>query len=165
MELAQAPPCGCLYLFLEGQLKAHFELAPGWKRLQNWFLKHAGENTMSVPREGDWGDHYQADLDQDYAHKLFAGRTNQEMLPHFHSNVIERTSELRWMPKVPLRCYVLGFRDFVMAGEFNHLKASDAASCFIRIVLEKLEKTELYPARHPPATSSCSARRNESGII
>ena len=28
MELAQAPACGCLYLFLEGQLKAHFELAP-----------------------------------------------------------------------------------------------------------------------------------------
>ena len=30
----------------------------------------------------------------------FAGRKNQEMLPHFRSNVIERTDELRWMPEL-----------------------------------------------------------------
>ena len=94
---------------------------------------------MTVPTEAEWGD-YQADLDQDYAHKLFAGRTNQEMLPHFRRNVIERTSELQWMPEVPFRYYMLGFRDFVMAGEFDHLGASDAASCFLGLVLDKLEK-------------------------
>ncbi len=98
---------------------------------------------MSVPTEADWGD-YQSDLDQNYAHKIFAGRTNQEMLPRFRNNVIEATDELRWMPEVPFRYYILGFRDFVMAGEFNHLEASDAASCFIRLVLEKLEKQPSY---------------------
>jgi|SRR5215469_2907114 len=44
-------------------------------------------DAMRVPSEAKWGDH-QADLDQDYAHKRFAGRTNQEMVPHFRRNVI-----------------------------------------------------------------------------
>jgi hypothetical protein len=94
---------------------------------------------MTVPTEADWED-YQADLDQNYAHKMFAGRTNQEMIPHFRRNVIERTSDLIWMPEVPFRYYMLGFRDFVMAGDFEDLWASDAASCFLGLVLEKLEK-------------------------
>lgn len=94
---------------------------------------------MRVPTEAEWGD-YQADLDQDDAHTMFAGRTNQEMLPHFRRNVIERTCELRWMPQIPFRYYVLGFRDFVLAGESEYLGASDAASCFLGLVLEKLEK-------------------------
>jgi hypothetical protein len=92
-----------------------------------------------VPTEAEWGD-YQADLDQDYAHKLFAGRTNQEMLPRFRRNVIETTHDLPWMPEAPFRNYMLGFRDFVMAGEFEFLGASDAASCFLDLVQEKLEK-------------------------
>ena len=94
---------------------------------------------MHVPTEAEWGD-YHADLDQKYAHDLFAGRTNEEMLPHFHRNVIERTDELRWMPEVPFRYYMLGFRDFVMAGKFDLLDAADAASCFLDLALEKLEK-------------------------
>ena len=98
---------------------------------------------MPVPTEADWGD-YQADLDQNYAHKLFASRTNLEMLPHFRRNVIERTDELRWMPEVPFRYYMLGFRDFVMAGEFDDTWASDAASCFLSLVLQKLEKQPGY---------------------
>jgi hypothetical protein len=98
---------------------------------------------MGVPTEADWGN-YQTDLDQDYAHKLFAGRTNQEMLPHFRRNVIERTDELRFMPEVPFRYYMLGFRDFVMAGEFEDREASDAAGCFLGLVLEKLEKQPSY---------------------
>jgi len=98
---------------------------------------------MPIPTEADWGD-YKADLDQTYAHKLFGGRTNQEMLPHFRRNVIERTDELRWMPEIPYRYYMLGFRDFVMAGEFDPLWGSDAASCFIGLVLEKLEKQPVH---------------------
>jgi hypothetical protein len=112
---------------------------------------------MRVPTEGEWGN-YEADLDQRYAHDLFGGRTNEEMQAHFYRNVIERTDELRWMPAIPFRYYMLGFRDFVMAGNFDHLQDSDAASCFLRLVEEKLEKqpefilpimAELLPAiRH-----------------
>jgi len=94
---------------------------------------------MRVPTEAEWGD-YLADLDQEYAHKMFAGRTNQEMLPYFQRNVIERTDELRWMPALPFQYYMLGFRDFMMAGKFDETWASDAASCFLGLVWEKLEK-------------------------
>ena len=52
--------------------------------------KLSKENPTRVPTEAEWGD-YLADLDQEYAHKMFAGRTNQKMLPYFQGNVIERT--------------------------------------------------------------------------
>jgi len=98
---------------------------------------------VPVPTEAEWGN-YQADPDRTYAHKLFAGRTNQEMLPHLRRNVIERTDNLRWMPVMPFRYYMLGFRDFVLTGGFDPTWASDAASCFLDLVLEKLEKQPGY---------------------
>jgi len=97
---------------------------------------------LSVPSEEDWGN-YKADLDQKHAYSVFAGRTNAEVQPFFRRNPIERTDELRWMPEVPFRFYMLGFRDFVMAKNFGFMNASDAASCFLGLVLEKLDK-------HPP---------------
>jgi hypothetical protein len=44
------------------------------------------------------------------------------------------------MPQVPFRYDVLGFRDFVRAGEFNELEGADAACCLRGLILEKLEK-------------------------
>jgi hypothetical protein len=76
---------------------------------------------MGIPTEADWGD-YQADLDQKYAHDLFEGHTNQEMQPHS----IERTDELRWMPVTPFSYYMLVFRDFVMAGNFDGWHAENS---------------------------------------
>lgn len=101
--------------------------------------KRPGTKALSVPSESDWED-YKADLDQKHAHSVFAGRTNIEMQPFFRLNPIERTEELRWMPETPFRYYILGFRDFVMGKEFGFLNASDAASCFLSLVSEKLEK-------------------------
>jgi hypothetical protein len=102
-----------------------------------------GMKSLSVPTEEDWGD-YKSDLDQKHAHRVFAGRTNQETQPFFRRDPIERTDELRWMPEVPFRYYMLGFRDFIMANEFEFLGASDAASCFLGLVLEKLDKQPQY---------------------
>jgi len=48
------------------------------------------------------------------------------------------------MPELPFRYYMLGFRDFVMAGELDPVDAPDAASCFLDLVLEKLEKQPGY---------------------
>ena len=48
------------------------------------------------------------------------------------------TDGLIWVRDVPFRYYMLGFRDFVMSGQFDFW-ASDAASCFLGIVLA------LYP--------------------
>jgi hypothetical protein len=61
------------------------------------------------------------------------------MQPHFRANVIERTDELPFMPEIPLRYYMIEFRDFVMAGDFE-FEGADAASCFLRLVVEKLEQ-------------------------
>lgn len=64
---------------------------------------------------------------------------------------------------------MLGFRDFVMAGQFDDTWASDAASCFLGLVLEKLEKQpelitpimqELLPAvRHVASNQSSFGAR------
>src|ERR1700693_1850418 len=144
-----------------------FRRLPGGDSQIEWAVPHhCGQNkltktqrmsNMRVPTEAEWGD-YQADLDQEDSHDLFGGHTNEEMQPHFYRNVIERTDELRWMPIIPFRYYMLGFRDFVMAGNFDGLRSSDAASCFLGLVEEKLEKqhefilpimSELLPAvRH-----------------
>ena len=113
---------------------------------------------MRVPTEAEWGG-YQGDLDQDYAHKRFAGRTNQEMVPHFRRNLIESTGELRWMPEIPFRYYMLGFRDFVMAGEFEDLGASDAASCFLGLVSEKPEQPNYILPIMPELFRRCGTWR------
>lgn len=94
---------------------------------------------LSMPTEEDWGD-YHSDLDQKHAHSVFARRTNAEMQPFFRKNPVGITDDLRWMPDGPFRYYVLGFRDCVMAREFDLLDGSDAASCFLELVVEKLEK-------------------------
>ena len=125
---------------------------------------------MPVPTEAEWGD-YQADPDQTYAYKLFGGRTNQEMLPLFRRSVIERTDELRWMPELPFRYYMLGFRDFVMSEDLGELGASDAVSCFLGLVLQKLENQpgyivpimpNLLPAIRHVATNQASFGASES---
>ena len=47
------------------------------------------------------------------------------------------TDELLWMPKAPFQYYMIGFRDAVLSPGCDD---SDAASCFLRLVLEKLER-------------------------
>jgi hypothetical protein len=91
-----------------------------------------------VPREQDWGD-YQDDLDQNDAHEKFAGKTNEQVQRYFRENVIMTTGDLRWMPRIPFQYYMIGFKDFVASRNFEPSYASDPASCFIRLVLEKLE--------------------------
>jgi hypothetical protein len=105
--------------------------------------------SLAVPTEKDWGD-YKSDLDQKHAHSVFAGRTNHDVQPVFKRNPIEAASELRWMPEVPFRYYVLGFRDFIMAKDFGFLDASDAASCFLGLILEKLQKQPRHIAQVMP---------------
>jgi len=92
-----------------------------------------------LPTDADWGD-YKSDLDQNHAYTVFAKRTNEEMQPFFRRNPLGLTDDLRWMPDVPFRYYILGFRDAVMANQFDLHSGADAASCFLGLVLEKLER-------------------------
>ena len=48
------------------------------------------------------------------------------------------------MPEVPFRYYMLGFRDFVMARNFDTFWGSDAASCFLQLIEEKLKGQPRY---------------------
>jgi hypothetical protein len=91
-----------------------------------------------IPTEDDW-DEYTSDLDQEYAHRVFTGKSNQEVQDMFDRNVIERTDELRFMPVKPFQYYILGFRDYILHRNFKAEDPSDAASCFIGLVEEKLK--------------------------
>jgi hypothetical protein len=93
---------------------------------------------VNIPTEVEWGD-WQADLDQKSAHEIFAGRSAADVRPLFQENVIERTDELRFMPPVPFRYYMLAFKDYVVADAVRQDEASDAANCFLGMVAEKLE--------------------------
>jgi|SRR5579859_3283321 len=97
----------------------------------------------TVPTEDDWGD-YRADLEMKDAHDFFAGRTNEEMQPHFRRNPLSRRDDLLFMPEVPFRYYMLGYRDFVMAGSFDEGWAPSVASCFMNLILAKLEQRPQY---------------------
>ena len=99
--------------------------------------------TLSIPTEPDWGD-YRSDLDQEWAHRKFAGKSNDEMQQHFREIPIEAASDLRFMPEIPFRYYMLGFRDCLMSGGFEPCNNSDAASCFLHLVTEKLETQPRY---------------------
>jgi hypothetical protein len=92
---------------------------------------------MDIPTENDWGD-WRSDLDQQSAHEVFAGRSAADVQPLFQENVIERTDELRFMPTLPFRYYMLAFRDYVLSEAVTQDDASDAASCFLNLVEGRL---------------------------
>ena len=98
---------------------------------------------MIVPTEDEW-ENYCDDLDTEYAHRIFSGKTNDELQKEFRRSVIERASELRFMPIKPFQYYMLGFKQYVEAGKFEQFDAPDAASCFIGLVEEMLEKKPEY---------------------
>jgi len=132
--------------------------------------KKRRENPLRVPSEKEWGD-YQADLDQKWAHDHYIGRSNEEMQTYFRNNPIESASDLQFMPEVPFRYYILGFRDYVMEARTDRSWASDAASCFLRLVLRKLEQQpkhiapimpDLFPALHHVAQNQASIEASEN---
>ena len=98
---------------------------------------------MEIPTEKDWAD-YMDDLDAKYAHSIFFGKTNNEVQKYFKRSPIERSSELSFMPIKPFQYYIFGFKQYIEAGEFNKYDASDATSCFIRLIEDMLTKKPLF---------------------
>ncbi|WP_444937077.1 hypothetical protein ACJJIW_08220 [Microbulbifer sp. JMSA004] len=92
---------------------------------------------MNVPSESDWGN-YRDDLDSAYAHRIFAGKTNDQVQLDFRRCVLERASELSFMPIKPFQYYMLGFKQFIEKGDFEQFDAPDAANCFISLVEQML---------------------------
>lgn len=104
----------------------------------------------NIPSEEDWGN-YQDDLDQNYAHGIFAGRDLTQVMSAFARSSIERAEELRFMPTIPFQYYIFSFCEFVTSSEVltlnDGLDASDAASCFLNLVIYKLkhQKSDIEP--------------------
>ncbi len=98
---------------------------------------------MDIPTEKEW-ENYKDDLDAKYAHGIFYGKSNDGVQKHFKRSVIERASELSFMPIKPFQYYVLGFKQFIEQGDFDKYEASDAASCFIRLIEDMLTKKPAY---------------------
>lgn len=125
--------------------------------------KNRGPKAEIVPSEDDWGK-YRSDVDQEHAHSIFAGRTNEEMQPFFRRNPIEVSDDLPWMPDVPFRYYILGFRDFVMGKQFDRCNQASAADCFLGLVLEKLENHPrlIVPVMHELMVTVEYVARNQT---
>nr|WP_159063700.1 hypothetical protein [Thaumasiovibrio occultus] len=103
---------------------------------------------MNIPNDDDWEDAKEVgELDLPFAYRLFAGKSNAEMQPHFKANPIERSFEIASMPTKPFQYYMLGFRDFILTGELDHFSAADAASSYIRLIERMLERapSDLLP--------------------
>ncbi len=93
-----------------------------------------------VPSKKEWKG-YEKDIDASYAFKLFYGKTNAEVQDLLRKNVIESVDEIRFMPIGAFQYYIFALRDYVMKREFEFYDSSDAASCFIGLVLEKLRES------------------------
>src|SRR5262245_19320267 len=111
---------------------------------------------MNIPTEEDWGE-WTTDLDQQSAHESFAGKTGQQVLPLFQRNVLWYVGELRCMPVIPFRYYMVAFKDYVLSEESrkDECEGADAASCFLHLVEDRLRvaksdiapiMTDLFPA-------------------
>ncbi len=96
---------------------------------------------MNIPKDSDWGA-YEKDLDVKAAYHRFAGKQFDALLDEYHNNPIEMTDELRFMPKVPFQYYIISFKHYVCSELSKN--DSDAASCYLRLIEEKLEKQPSY---------------------
>lgn len=61
------------------------------------------------------------------------------MQSHFRKTTLGAAEDLHWMPKIPFQYYMIGFRDFITAENFEPGEPSDAASCFLNLIINKLE--------------------------
>lgn len=98
---------------------------------------------QQIPTEEDWGEYQRGkieDLDIAYAHDVFIGKSNSEMLHQYKDHVLMRAEDLYWMPEKPFQYYILGFRDYVINGNFGFYESSDAASSFLQLILRKLKQ-------------------------
>jgi hypothetical protein len=96
---------------------------------------------MNMPKEIDWGD-WSADLDVRSAHATFAGRKYDDVVQEFHDNSIEMADQLRFMPIIPFQYYIFSFKHYIQSDLAKG--DSDAASCYLRLIIEKIEKQPAF---------------------
>jgi hypothetical protein len=94
-----------------------------------------------VPSEADWGD-YSFDP---YYHDQYIGKTREEMLTRFCTLPVSVFEDLDFMTDVCFQYYVLGYELIFMNPDTqpktDEFEMSDCASCFLNLLLHKLEKS------------------------
>jgi len=96
---------------------------------------------VEIPSNDDW-EGYQGDLDAEWAYKIFAGKSNDQVQADFERTVLERAEELWYMPDRPFRYYIFGFKQYLERTSFPNFDSSDAASSFLRLIETLEEKPE-----------------------
>lgn len=94
-----------------------------------------GVDSDKIPSKEDWGD--LSDRDVFEAFEFFSGKSNDELQSAFKRNVMQRCSNLRWMPIYPFSYYILGLKQYIESNDHGLLDLPDAVSCFIELVEEK----------------------------
>lgn len=96
-----------------------------------------------IPLKDDWGD-LRGNLDLQDAYDMFYGKSSGEAESLFRDNVIERCSDLRWMPPIPFQYYILSYRDYIVSGQLDELSKPDAVSCFVELIKSKMQEQPQY---------------------
>lgn len=101
-----------------------------------------GNGALPVPGEADW-EHHPDDLDWVSAREMFFGMTLEQAAPLFADNPIERTDELRFMPRGPFGYYIRAFAAWLDSPQFHEsVLPCSAASCFLNLLEEKLQQAD-----------------------
>ena len=97
-------------------------------------IKRDFMNYGKIPGPKEW-EGYKEDLDVQYAHKLFFGKSVSEVIEHFtvSGRCIERADELLFMPRKAFQYYVFAFAEYLKSEE--SIGESDAASPFLNLLL------------------------------
>jgi hypothetical protein len=98
---------------------------------------------VDIPSDEDW-EGYRGDPEAEWAHGIFAGKSNDQVQADFERTVLERSFELSYMPDRPFRYYIFGFKQYLeKRAAFPEIDSSDAASSFLQLIDQTLvEKPE-----------------------
>lgn len=86
---------------------------------------------LKIPDRAAWSG-YETDLDVRCLHKLFFGKSIEEVIPHFRCNAIERMDELLYAPRPVFQYYVHAFGQYLMSPDAKG--ESDSASPFLTLL-------------------------------
>jgi len=114
-----------------------------------------GMRKQPIPAREDWGD-LGIDPEVRSGYRLYGGRSREEALPLFAASPIERAAELRCAPTAVFNDDVFCFADVLSSPA--GAGAADAASCFVRLVRDRLRTdaagvAAIYPALKPAIDS------------
>lgn len=125
------------------QLNVFYYKWTGCLDLGSSLTKLLSTMNRQIPTELEWEDYYN-DLDANYAHKIFFGKSNTDVQLDFKRSVLERVSELRFMPIKPFQYYIFGLQQYIEKENFDHFDNADAVNGLISLTEEMLQDKPTY---------------------